>query len=427
MHRSLRVVTLLLTVVASLQLSAQTPVSYDRLRNAAKEPQNWLNYGGDYFSSRYSALTQITPANVKSLNLAWVYQAPVAGSWQPTPIVADGIMYLTQRPNDVIALDAATGRVFWIYRHTNEDVLACCGSNNRGVAILGETLFMGTLDGHLVAIDAKSGRQVWKTRVADSKQGYSVTVAPLAIKDRVVIGVGGGEFGIRGYISAYHAQTGKELWRFYTIPGPGEPGHETWEACPPDSKTYCDPEAWKHGGASVWVTGSYDPELNLTYWGTGNAGPDYNADQRPGDNLYTASVVALDADTGRLRWHYQFTPHDRYDYDSVQVPVTRRHHVARCARESDVVGKPQRQLLRARSGDWKISSRQAVCEAELDERLRRKRTSHTNTATGGHADISGGAGRLELVFTVVQPSHKADVCVDVGRQRSDVRRHADRV
>ncbi len=321
MHRSLRVVTLLLTVVASLQLSAQTPVSYDRLRNAAKEPQNWLNYGGDYFSSRYSALTQITPANVKSLNLAWVYQAPVAGSWQPTPIVADGIMYLTQRPNDVIALDAATGRVFWIYRHTNEDVLACCGSNNRGVAILGETLFMGTLDGHLVAIDAKSGRQVWKTRVADSKQGYSVTVAPLAIKDRVVIGVGGGEFGIRGYISAYHAQTGKELWRFYTIPGPGEPGHETWEACPPDSKTYCDPEAWKHGGASVWVTGSYDPELNLTYWGTGNAGPDYNADQRPGDNLYTASVVALDADTGRLRWHYQFTPHDRYDYDSVQVPV----------------------------------------------------------------------------------------------------------
>ena len=192
----LRIFTLLLiTVTASLHLIAQTPVSYERLRSAAKEPQNWLTYGGDYFSARYSALTQITPANVKNLNLAWVYQAPVAGSWQPTPIVAEGIMYLTQRPNDVIALDAATGRVFWVYRHTNEDVLACCGSNNRGVAILGETLFMGTLDGHLVAIDAKSGRQVWKTRVADSKQGYSVTVAPLAIKDRVVIGVGGGDTG----------------------------------------------------------------------------------------------------------------------------------------------------------------------------------------------------------------------------------------
>jgi alcohol dehydrogenase (cytochrome c) len=180
---------------------------------------------------------------------------------------------------------------------------------------------MGTLDGHLVAIDAKSGRQVWKTRVANNKEGYSITVAPLALKDRIVVGVGGGEYGIRGYITAHDAQTGREMWRFYTIPGPGEPGHETWEACPPDAKTYCDPEAWKHGGASVWVTGSFDPDLNLTYWGIGNAGPDYNADQRPGDNLYTASVVALDADTGTLRWHYQFTPHDHYDYDSVQVPV----------------------------------------------------------------------------------------------------------
>jgi alcohol dehydrogenase (cytochrome c) len=230
-------------------------------------------------------------------------------------------MYLTQRPNDIVALDAATGRVFWVYRYTNESVVACCGSNNRGVAILGELLYMGTLDAHLVAIDIRSGRQVWKTKVGESKEGYSITVSPLALKDRIVVGVGGGEYGIRGYISAYHAQTGKELWKFYTIPGPGEPGHETWEACPPNPKTYCDPEAWKHGGASVWVTGSYDPQLNLTYWGIGNAGPDYNADQRPGDNLYTASVVALDADTGKLRWHYQFTPHDHYDYDSVQVPV----------------------------------------------------------------------------------------------------------
>ncbi len=320
-HWILIAASVALAAAAPLRIGAQSPVTYERLLNAAKEPQNYLTYGGDYFSTRYSTLTQITPANVKNLNLEWVYQAAVTGSWQPTPLVVDGIMYLTQRPNDVIAMDATSGRVFWTYRHTNEAVIACCGSNNRGVAILGELLYMGTLDGHLVAIEARSGRQVWKTRVADSKQGYSITVSPLALKDRVVIGVGGGEYGIRGFISSYDAQTGKELWRFDTIPGPGEPGHETWEACPPNPTTYCDPEAWKHGGASIWVTGSFDSDLNLTYWGTGNAGPDYNADQRPGDNLYTASVVALDADTGKLRWHYQFTPHDHYDYDAVQVPV----------------------------------------------------------------------------------------------------------
>jgi alcohol dehydrogenase (cytochrome c) len=158
-------------------------------------------------------------------------------------------------------------------------------------------------------------------RVADLDAAYSLTLAPLVIKDKVVIGVGGGEYGIRGFIAAYDVNTGKEAWRFYTIPGPGEPGHETWERCPPNPVTYCDPEAWKHGGGSIWLTGSYDPEVNLTYWGVGNAGPDWNPAQRPGDNLYTASVVALDADTGRLRWHFQFTPNDAYDYDAVQIPV----------------------------------------------------------------------------------------------------------
>ena len=182
-------------------------------------------YGGDYFSSRYSMLSQITPANVKSLSLAWVYQSPVAGSWQPTPLVVDGIMYLTQRPNDVIALDAITGRVFWMYRHQNAaDLVVCCGSNNRGVAILGDMLFMGTLDAHLIALDAKSGRLVWKTKVAESKEGYSITVAPLALKDRVIIGTGGGEYGIRGFIAAFEARTGKEMWRFYNDSGSGRAG-----------------------------------------------------------------------------------------------------------------------------------------------------------------------------------------------------------
>ena len=229
---------------------------------------------------------------------------------------------LTQRPNDIVALDAKTGRAFWVYRHnTSPNQKACCGAHNRGVAMSGDTLFMGTLDAQLVAVNAKSGRLRWKVQVASMEAAYSLTLSPLVIKDKVVIGVGGGEYGIRGFIAAYDVNTGKEAWRFNTIPGPGEPGHHTWEACPPNPVTYCDPEAWKHGGGSIWLTGSYDPLLNLTYWGVGNAGPDWNPAQRPGDNLYTASVVALDADTGRLRWHFQFTPNDAYDYDAVQIPV----------------------------------------------------------------------------------------------------------
>ena len=296
-------------VLASLELHAQ--VTADRIRRSSSEPRNWLTYGGSYTSQRYSLLNQITPANVGRLESKWVLQNQVFGAWQSTPLVVDGVMYVTQRPNDVLALDAKTGRVFWLYRYTpSPDARVCCGSNNRGVAILGDTLFMGTLDAHLVAIDAKTGRQLWNTTLADVKLAYSVTLAPLVVKDKVIVGVGGGEFGIRGFIAAFDAKTGKEAWRFYTIPGPGENGHDSWKG-----------EAWKNGGGSVWVTGSFDPDLNLTYWGVGNPGPDWNPDQRPGDNLYTDSVVALDADTGALKWHFQFTPNDAYDYDSVQVPV----------------------------------------------------------------------------------------------------------
>ena len=209
-----------------------------RLVNATTEPQNWLTYSGSYWSQRFSTLDQITPANVRNLKLQWVYQSPVAGNWQTTPLVVDGMMYITQRPNDVVALDPLTGRVFWIYRYTpNPDRIVCCGANNRGVAILGDTLFMGTLDAHLIAIDAKTGREMWKTEVATTTSGYSITHAPLVVKDKVIVGVGGGEYGIRGFIAAYNADTGKEAWRFYTIPGPGEKGHETWEACPPKSET----------------------------------------------------------------------------------------------------------------------------------------------------------------------------------------------
>ena len=291
----------------------QAQVTFERLLNAADEPHNWLTYSGTYSSTRHSLLRQIDPANVDNLELKWVFQAQSLQSFETTPLVVDGIMYLTEAPNTVVALDAKLGRVFWTYQYNpSSESRPCCGRLNRGLAILGNTLFMATIDAQLIAIDATNGRPIWKTAVADPSAGYAMTLAPLVVKDKIVTGVAGGEYGIRGFIAAYDANTGEEAWRFYTIPGPGEPGHETWEG---------DSDAWRHGGASVWVTGSYDPELNLTYWGIGNPGPDWNPEQRPGDNLYSDCVVALDADTGELKWYFQFTPNDDYDYDSVQVPV----------------------------------------------------------------------------------------------------------
>src|SRR5205809_950403 len=283
----------------------------DRLLRAAAEPHNWMMYSGTYASQRYSTLSQINPSNVKNLEQKWIFQAESLEKFETTPLVVDGIMYITQAPSDALALDAKTGRVFWIYRYyPSTDAMPCWGSVNRGLAILGDTLFLATLDAHLVAVDAKTGRPIWNTRVANANAGYAMTLAPLVVKDKVIVGVAGGEFGIRGFIAAFDARTGREAWRFNTIPGPGEPGHETWKG-----------DAWEHGGGSVWMTGSYDPDLNLTFWGSGNPGPDWNPAQRSGDNLYSDSVLALDPDTGKLKWFFQFTPNDPYDYDSVQVPV----------------------------------------------------------------------------------------------------------
>ena len=299
-----------LAALVTCTLAAQ--VDQRRLEQAASEPHNWLTYNGTYHSQHFSGLTGIDPSNVGELELEWVYQAASTDKFQATPLVVDGVMYLTEPPNKLVALDPRTGREFWVYEHELPSrIYPCCGRVNRGAAILGETLYWGTLDAKLLAIDAKTGGKVWETTVVeDYERGYSLTVAPLIIKDKVIVGTAGGEFGIRGYLAAYDAATGEEAWRFYTIPGPGEPGHETWEN-----------DAWKTGGGSIWLTGSYDPDLNLTYWGVGNPAPDWNPDVRPGDNLYTDSVVALDADTGKLRWHFQFTPHDEWDWDAVQVPV----------------------------------------------------------------------------------------------------------
>lgn len=304
-------VALSMLMISLLPLTVSAQVTFERLLNAADEPQNWLTYSGGYDSQRHTLLDQITPDNVADLELAWVFQAQSLQAFQTTPLVVDGIMYLTEAPNTVVALDAKLGRVFWRYEYTPaQESRPCCGRVNRGVAILGNTLFMGTIDAQLIAIDAISGRPLWQTSVAEPGAGYALTLSPLVVKDKVVVGIAGGEYGIRGFISAYDVATGEEAWKFYTIPGPGEPGHETWQG-----------DDWKYGGASAWLTGSYDPDVDLIYWGIGNPGPDWNPEQRPGDNLYSDSVVALNPDTGELEWHFQFTPNDPYDYDAVQVPV----------------------------------------------------------------------------------------------------------
>lgn len=291
---------------------AQAQVSYERIRDAGREPGNWLTYSGNYAGHRYSPLTGLTPANAGELKPLWVYQSREAGKIETSPLVIDGILYVTEKPHIVTALDGRTGRPLWTYRRAEvRDVPGCCGAVNRGLAVLGDTLYLGTLDAHLVALDMNTGRERWEVTVADYTKGYSITAAPLAVKDKIIVGVAGGEFGVRGFLDAYDAKTGKLVWRFWTVPAPGEPGHETWG--PGDD--------WQHGGGTTWVTGTYDPELNLLYWGTSNPGPDYNGDDRPGDNLYTDSVIALDPDTGKLRWHFQYTPHDLHDWDSNQVPV----------------------------------------------------------------------------------------------------------
>ncbi len=317
MTATTRVLAATATLLIVLPFAASTPeaqeggVTFERLMNAADEPHNWLTYSGNYKAQRHTTLDQITPGNVDQLELQWVFQARSLQVFQTTPLVVDGMMYLTEAPNTVYAVDAEQGQVFWRYEYTpSRDSRPCCGRVNRGLAILGDTLFMGTIDAQLIAIDAVSGQPIWQTSVESPSAGYALTLAPLIVKDKVIVSVAGGEYGIRGFISAYDVETGEEVWKFYTIPGPGEPGHETW-----------GDDSWRYGGASAWITGSYDPDVDLIYWGIGNPGPDWNPDQRPGDNLYSDSVVALDPDTGELDWYFQFTPNDPYDYDSVQVPV----------------------------------------------------------------------------------------------------------
>jgi alcohol dehydrogenase (cytochrome c) len=333
--------SLLIAAVTALLCGAQTglPVTYDRLLHASLEPGNWLTYSGDYSSHHYSALDQITSDNVGRLHAKWIFQMHHA-KVETTPIVVDGIMYVTRPPSDVIALDAETGRPLWTYEYRlPRRVYTCCGEVNRGLAILGSKLFLTTLDAKLVALDARSGRVLWAKEIVDPALGYTATAAPLVVRDKVIVGISGGEAGVRGFVDAYYAATGERAWRFYTIPAQGEPGSESWTG-----------DSWQHGGGTTWITGSFDPELNLVYWGTGNPGPDYNGDVRQGDNLYSCSVVALDLDTGKRKWHFQFTPHDTHDWDSTQVPVLL---------DSTVAGRPRKLLVEAsRNGFYYVLDRQ---------------------------------------------------------------------
>lgn len=281
------------------------------------DPSRWLTYSGDYTGRRHSPLTAITRDNVQHLKPEWTFQTGTTTrgrGFEATPLLWDGVLYVSGSNNFAWALDARTGRPFWQYRRDlpSDLTYGAQAPVNRGFAMLDNRLFMVTLDAHLLAFDRATGRILWDITLADYKIGYAATLAPLVVAGKVIVGISGGEYPTRGFLDAYDPETGKRLWRFNTIPGPGERGSETWPA---------SASVMERGGGATWMTGTYDPDLNLLYWGTGNPNPDYYGDDRKGDNLYTNSVVALDASTGVLKWHYQFTPHDTHDWDSNHVPI----------------------------------------------------------------------------------------------------------
>jgi alcohol dehydrogenase (cytochrome c) len=292
-------------------------VTYERILDARSEPENWLTYYGAYNGQRYSPLDQINTETVKSIGPAWIFQAGTTGmiagastySFEAAPIVVNGIMFLSGWDGWVWALDARTGQEIWRYKHAVPyDVSLCCGNVNRGVAVAQGKVFVVTPNAHVLALDATTGKRVWDKTYGDVRAGESATVAPLIVKNMVIVGSSGGEFGVRGHLDAFNLDSGEHAWRCYTVPKPGEPGSETWPA---------DGEAWARGGANCWVTGTFDPETNLLYVGTGNPAPDFDGEVREGDNLYTDSIIAVDVDSGQIRWHYQCTPHDVWDYDSI--------------------------------------------------------------------------------------------------------------
>ena len=289
------------------------PITTSDLEHASSNTSDWLMYGRDYYAHRYVDLDQINPANVNRLHPAWVFATGGDNrGLEATPLLRDGVLYVSADGSRVFAIDARTGAKKWSYDPQISDEaerVYCCGSINRGVAMYGELVFVGTMDARLVAIDKDTGAVEWETQVIDWQQGYSITGAPLVVKDMVLTGVAGGEFGIRGFVKAFDVRSGDLRWTAYTIPGPGEPGNETWPG-----------DTWQHGGGPTWTTGVYDPTLELVYWNTGNAAP-WNCQVRKGDNKWTAATIAIDADSGEIEWGFQYTPWDCWDYDAVSTPV----------------------------------------------------------------------------------------------------------
>lgn len=289
---------------------------------------NWPSYNGDYSGARHTSLTEIAPDNVSRLAAQWVFHPRTVSPLEVTPLVTAGIMFVTSA-NDAYALDARTGKVLW--RHVRAISRGLVDDpaqhHNRGMAILGTRLYMETDNAHLLCLDARSGNLIWDIPFATGNRNYGATSAPLIVKDKVLVGVSGGDDGVRGFVAAFDAATGDEKWRFWTIPGPGEKGNESW---PGDS--------YLHGGGTTWLPGTYDPALNTIYWGTGNPAPDYDGNLRPGDDLYTSCLLALDPDTGALKWYFQFSPHDLYDYDAVQTPVIV---------DANLKGKPRKLIVTA--------------------------------------------------------------------------------
>jgi alcohol dehydrogenase (cytochrome c) len=290
-----------IVVACALTLSAQVT---DKILQEGSTNE-WLHYNGTYNSRRFSPLNQINAGTIDRLVPKWIFHVPNARALQSVPIVVNGVMYVTQ-PNEVYALDARTGRQIWEYNR----IPARQKGPNRGVAVGGNKVYFTTPDAHLIALDASSGNVLWETKIAEANDGYWSPAAPMVVKGKVIAGIAPGDHGLNGFLDAYDAETGERLWRFQAIPKPGEAGNETWSG-----------DSWKHAGGNTWLTGSYDPELNLLYWGVGNPSPDFNGDVRLGDNLYTECVVALDLSTGKLRWYFQFTPHDTMDWDAVEIPI----------------------------------------------------------------------------------------------------------
>ena len=291
-----------------LALQNYKPVTAERLKHP--EDRDWLMIRGTYDGWGYSPLTQITTKNAPRLQPVWVIATGVNNGHEATPIVNDGVMFVATPGSQVIAIDVRTGTILWRYKRTLPNGVIILHPTSRGVALYGDKVFFATGDAILVALDARTGKEVWTTKVAENENGYYMSLAPMVASGKVLVGTSGGELGVRGFVAAFHPDTGKEIWRTYTVPAPGEPGSETWPMG----------DQWKTGGGSTWVTGNYDPESNLAFWGTGNGGP-WMGDQRPGDNLYIASTIAIDVGSGKIKGYHQYNPNESWDWDEVSPPI----------------------------------------------------------------------------------------------------------